>query len=156
MNGKAREDAIRERLAKLARAGRLTPDQVVADARKPTSPLHDEFEWDDSKAAQKYRLEQARGLIASVEVQIQTTSRIVTSVAYVRDPRLSGREQGYVSTVTLRDEKDVARDALRNEAARAHAYLERVRSLAVALGLEGEVEEIMERFETFRERLQAA
>lgn len=46
--------------------GELTPRDVVEDARNPTSPLHSFFEWDDSEAAEQYRLQQARGLIRSV------------------------------------------------------------------------------------------
>jgi hypothetical protein len=48
--------------------GNLTAEQVLADAKKASSPLHQEFEWDDSAAAQSYRLTQARYLIRSIEV----------------------------------------------------------------------------------------
>jgi hypothetical protein len=51
----------------------------------------------------------------------------------------------------LRDEKEIARAALLNETERAAAYLSRVRSLAVAIDLESEVDEIVERFAEFRE-----
>lgn len=43
--------------------GILKAEDVVEEARKRTSPLHDRFTWDDSEAARKYRLEQARALI---------------------------------------------------------------------------------------------
>lgn len=46
--------------------GELTPKDVVDDARHDNSPLHSYFEWDDSAAAEQYRLKQARGLIRSV------------------------------------------------------------------------------------------
>lgn len=49
--------------------GRLTPEVVVKDATKASSPLHKYFEWDDTKAAEKHRLEQARGLIRTVVVR---------------------------------------------------------------------------------------
>jgi hypothetical protein len=54
--------------------GELTPKDVVEDARNPNSPLHSFFEWDDSAAAEQYRLKQARGLIRSV-VAIYTTPK---------------------------------------------------------------------------------
>lgn len=41
----------------------LKADAVVARARDETSALHSFFEWDDSEAAEKYRLSQASGLI---------------------------------------------------------------------------------------------
>jgi hypothetical protein len=46
--------------------GELTPADVLADARHNNSPLHTYFEWDDSAAAEQYRLKQARGLIRAV------------------------------------------------------------------------------------------
>lgn len=49
--------------------GKLTPTIVVTAATDPDSPLHNRFEWDDSTAAHKYRLVQARDLIRSVKVE---------------------------------------------------------------------------------------
>lgn len=46
--------------------GELTPPNIVQAARDPTSTLHPFFEWDGRKAAQEYRLEQARRLIRAV------------------------------------------------------------------------------------------
>ena len=43
--------------------GILRPEDVVATAADPKSILHGQFEWDDGKAAQEYRLWQARHLI---------------------------------------------------------------------------------------------
>ena len=49
--------------------GRLDPKEVVDAARSPKSALHDRFEWDDTTAAEAYRLQQARGLIRSVYIE---------------------------------------------------------------------------------------
>ena len=48
----------------------LHAEDVVSAARDPISPLHGKFEWEDSKAAQQYRLWQARKLIASVTIKL--------------------------------------------------------------------------------------
>ena len=47
---------------------RLTPANVVAVARPVESPLHGGFEWDDSAAAEAYRLDQARYILRSIVV----------------------------------------------------------------------------------------
>jgi hypothetical protein len=47
---------------------RLTPELVLTEARKPDHPLHSRFEWDDSVAAERWRLEQAHRLITSLRV----------------------------------------------------------------------------------------
>lgn len=44
----------------------LTADEILADARKRTSPINSAFEWDDTVAAEKYRLRQARALVISL------------------------------------------------------------------------------------------
>ena len=48
--------------------GEITPHAVLDDARNSNSPLHRCFEWDDSKAAEAHRLDQARKLTASIIV----------------------------------------------------------------------------------------
>lgn len=46
--------------------GRVDSAGVLKDAKNNNSPLHSFFEWDEGKAAEQYRLHQARGLIQSV------------------------------------------------------------------------------------------
>ena len=46
-----------------ANGGVLQPEKVVAFAQNPDTALHDQFEWSDSEAARKYRLDQAREVI---------------------------------------------------------------------------------------------
>lgn len=46
----------------------LMPADVVRAARRPTHPLHKKFTWDDTKAAQEYRLWQAREIIAEFRI----------------------------------------------------------------------------------------
>lgn len=46
--------------------GELHPRAVVDAARDVASILHSQFDWDDTTAAQKYRLHQARTLIRVV------------------------------------------------------------------------------------------
>lgn len=51
--------------------GKLTPRVIVDVARDPDHPLHNRFEWDNSVAAEKYRLHQAGELVRSVEIKYQ-------------------------------------------------------------------------------------
>lgn len=46
-----------------ANSGILRAVDVVEAARPDTSPLHSQFDWEDSEAAHKWRLHQARNLI---------------------------------------------------------------------------------------------
>ena len=50
--------------------GVLTPLQVVEHAIEPDSPLHPYFEWDDTIAGHRFRLEQAGGLIRRCRIDV--------------------------------------------------------------------------------------
>lgn len=64
-----RRERIAAELAALAHRGRLNPRRVVDWARTHgRSVIHGCFQWDNTKAAEQYRLWQARELIVSVEV----------------------------------------------------------------------------------------
>jgi hypothetical protein len=154
---KSKRDAIAARLEKLAKlnGGRITPDAVVRDAKDIKSPLHDQFTWDDAEAAQQWRLEQARQLIRSVRVEIQTQTRTVSTVRYVRDPS-AGEQQGYVEVSKLRTERDLARDALKHELRVALAWADRAHKLAEVLDLAADIDAIKDQVMQADTRLDAA
>lgn len=57
-------DKVRSELLKIhKRDSGITPQAVVQAARSEKSPLHSHFEWDDTVAGEKFRLDQARQLI---------------------------------------------------------------------------------------------
>lgn len=51
---------------KLEASGGLTPERLVEESRPKDAPLHNEFEWDDSVAAEKYREAQAGHIIRCI------------------------------------------------------------------------------------------
>lgn len=130
--------AMKAKLEELTRkaSGNLTPSAVLAEARKKTSVLHRMFEWNDTKAAEKYRLFQARELIASVQYVYTVNEHKYSAPMYVRDPEAASRQQGYVSLPRLRTDEALAREALADAFATATAYLERAYGIAKALEFE--------------------
>lgn len=133
--------------------GVLRPEDVVREASNPAHELHGEFEWDDKHAAHAHRLDQARGLITSVRVVVETESRKLETVHYVRDPRLPTSEQGYVSFPQLRTQKELARDAIAAEFGRALGALKRARDLAAALGEDAKVDDVVRRIEELAQEI---
>lgn len=131
--------------------GKITPQTVLEDAQDPASPLHEHFEWDDTKAAQAYRIDQARELIRSVRLVITNTESVVRTVAYVRDPNRAAHDPGYVNTFRLRQSPDDARAALMAELARADAAMDRAIAVARSLGLEREINEVRAALHAVRE-----
>lgn len=122
--------------------GTLTAETVLDDARDPQSPLHAHFEWDDSKAAEAFRLDQARKLIRSVRLVITNNETQVRTVAYVRDPNKSPQAPGYISTFKLSQSPEDARAALMAELARADSAMDRAIAVARSLGLESEINQV--------------
>ena len=80
------------------RKGRLTPTEVLDEARDPSSPLHPHFEWEDSIAAESYRLIQARELILqyTIHYQVEDKGSFVIK-QYVRDVDKPQLLQGYIN-----------------------------------------------------------
>ena len=154
MNGEAKKQAIWERLRALEeKHGTLTVDAVVTEAKKKTSPLHGEFQWDDEKAAHEYRKEQARKLIQGYQFHVEVREGVIAAPAYVRDPDAENGAQGYRSTASIRTDRDRAMATLVSEVGRASAHLQRVHNIAAALDLSGELDEVMSRFEVFRSKV---
>lgn len=138
-----------------AHSGRITPDLVVAEAKKKDSPLHAYFEWDVKKAAAKYWLDQARVLIQTVRLEVTTEQLVYRVPAYVRDPEQPGDKQGYTAFSRLRSDVDLARESVVNEFARAGSALRRARDLAGALGVQERVEEVEQQVRELTEIVQA-
>lgn len=144
--------AVRTAIRALEVEGRLTPQAVVDAAKDPDSALHDRFEWDDSKAAAEFRLEQARELIRMVRVQIETDERVVSTVRYVHDPDLRAGEQGYVSVPVLLRNPESARKAVLTELTRAEAALERAEGLAEAMKVARDIAPLRRRLAKVRKK----
>jgi len=61
---------ISEEIIKIAENKGLTAENVVESARNKESPLHRFFEWNDTLAAEEWRLQQARVLIHTIKIKI--------------------------------------------------------------------------------------
>ncbi len=112
--------------------GQLKPEDVVTVAANPEHPLHDCFEWDDTMAAEQYRIDQARTLIRSVRYEIQVNETAVRAVKYVRDESAPEREARYMNVTKLTSEELIAR-TLETEVQRIRSLIERGRGIAANL-----------------------
>lgn len=146
--------AITAELQNLEQSGMITPDRVVRAARRTSSAMHHRFQWDDSRAARAYRIEQARELIRSIHFTVLFEDRPVVAPVYVRSPQAEADSQGYSSVQRqLQGNPELSRIALNNELARVLADLSRAETLALVLGLQEEVRTIRRRVESFRQEI---
>lgn len=119
---------VGEELSRIeSRDGVIDAHVVVNESRPDDAPLHPHFEWDDVKAAERWRVEQSRRLIRSVEI--------------VRDPAEPAEmcfvnvqsQGGYVSAAVVQSRPDLHEEAMRLYAERVHsavAQLAKVEALA--------------------------
>lgn len=90
--------------------GSVTVEAVLKEAQKPTHSLHSYFEWDDQRAAQKYRIVQCYSLIMASKFTCQlvdngvTTPRRIKGTAQVRRLVSAFRGEGFkMRTDALKD-----------------------------------------------------
>jgi hypothetical protein len=98
------------------RDGVVDPREVVEYAKNPQTALHSFFEWDNSVAAEKYRVQQARELIRAIVTVVDPGDTPIVTRAYVR-LSTDGQQAGYrLATDVLSDpeQREVyVRDAMR-------------------------------------------
>lgn len=105
-----------ERIRKKS-GGILHPEDVVKTARDEGNVLNKYFDWDDTTAAQKYRLFQARQLIrVSVKV-LQRSDKSTTIKAYVNLSDERHKEGSYRSTIDVMSD-ELMRERLLDQALR--------------------------------------
>lgn len=111
----------------------LTPQAVVEDARRPTSPIHDLFDWDDSTAAKKYRIWQARHLIGTVKVIYSHNPKNTPPVRGIVNIRREIDDdeamQRYVTTAQALSDPDLRAQVLASAQREIIAWRERYRRL---------------------------
>lgn len=62
------------------RDGHVTTVSFLEESRPEESPTHDMFEWDDSVAAEKYRLRQSAKILGQITYEIITEEEQVTEI----------------------------------------------------------------------------
>lgn len=124
--------------------GFLKPSDVVKAAKKKASALHQFFEWDDTAAAQKWRIRQAQELIrVTVVVNEATSEKVRAFVSLVQDRQ---RGLGYRATVDVMDSEElfaVLLEDAKNELITFTRRYERLRELAELSGVFKEVDKVV-------------
>jgi len=131
---------IAKELGRLVTDGRLLPEDVVIAAANPSNAMHDHFTWDDTEAAQKQRISEARVLIRSVRVEVTSSVGQFAVPVYLAGGEKSG---AYIQTATIRDDADASRDAILREMERVRNALDRARRISAVLGTQTDIDAII-------------
>lgn len=85
--------------------GHCEPTDVLDEARESDHPLHDRFTWDNTEAAEKWRLEEATRLIQKVKITVQVVDNGKPRNVQVRAfPNIPG--EGYVPLEVVMERPD--------------------------------------------------
>lgn len=130
---KVRESAISNELKRLAEShgGELRPQVVVDAARSADSPLHHSFEWNDSEAAENWRLQQARMLIRAVVTFEHVGKKAVPCRVFVSlTPDREENGAGYRLSTSVMSDATHREQLLADALAEMQRFREKYRRLA--------------------------
>ena len=122
-------DAIEE-----AGRGDDMPEELLRRSRPRNSQTHHLFEWSDSVAAEAYRMEQARGLIRSLEIVFEETGDRVRAFPSVQ---LGSGERNYVSMRKILSRDDLTRQLVEEAKRDADGWTRRHEALRRVAELRG-------------------
>ena len=91
------------------RNGKVVPTIVIKEAQNTSSPLHNQFEWDNSKAAHSYRLVQARTLIRKVKI-VTTDNQEPERLVHIPEKTGEGEYKPLSAIVKSKTEFELALD----------------------------------------------
>lgn len=130
--------------------GGLNPHLVVREAERKNSPLHDCFTWDDTSAAEKYRLQEARMLIGSVMVVTQQIDEPIRAFHSVKVNTNSSEDdaetRAYVSLDVALSDEEYRRQLLQQAARDLNTWRKKYGELQELYKFFSEAQRIIERY----------
>lgn len=101
----------------------VTSDDVLRDASRKDSPIHNYFDWDDSIAAKKWRIKQAGDLLrAVVMIEDDGKQKPLRAFASVIE---NGENRTYVSMVRALSDTELRRQVLEQALREIEGWQER-------------------------------
>ena len=118
-----------------------TAQDFLESARPEDSEMHKLFEWDDSKAAEKYRLIEAQNIIRAVRVTLVERDEDPLVVrAFVKDEQTAG---GYVHVVRALSDEEKKGQILAEARRDAEWFRKKYRDLEEAAGIISELDKFI-------------
>jgi hypothetical protein len=111
----------------IEKLGAPTAEEVVDAARSTASPLHPYFEWNDTVAAVKYRLEQAREIIRAIVIRTDEEEEMRAFLP-VQTQKPGGEDEPlkrYTPVQVIREKPDMAAQVLEDALAQLRGWQRR-------------------------------
>lgn len=104
---------------------RISPAEVLEKARDVNSELHKCFEWNDSIAAEKYRLQQARGILINLVYKEKESNE-----EPVRTFQITSQRNVYQPTVSFLVQEDEYQNLLKRAKSELESFKKRYHTLS--------------------------
>lgn len=90
--------------------GKVSPQDIVEASKNPSSPLHSRFEWDDTRAGERYRVWQARQMLSTITIEVgQVETKAFQNIVVEVE---EGKERGYYSIDRVLNDSDLRQRVL--------------------------------------------
>ena len=123
--------------------GKVTHQDLVDVARPKKSAIHGLFEWDDSKAAEKYRLDQARQILHNLTIVRENKEPIRAYVNIVKSTGI--KNIGHYANIQSAMENEQSREVvLANALAELQAFQRKYSELKELARLFMEIDNLIE------------
>lgn len=106
--------------------GEVTSKIFLESARDESSEMHNLFEWDDTKAAEQWRVQQASVIISSIRVNVvEEEKEPIKTRAYVQ---YEPRQSGYISVGKALSEEDKRHKVIAQARKEASWFIEKYKA----------------------------
>ena len=120
--------------------GECKPEEIVEYAKHTDTELHKCFEWDDTKAAERWRVQQARIICNSLTVVVETITHDPIAVKVIEHDKDEKVYRPIVATV--RNEDQYAQ-LLRSAKEELAAFKRRYQNIKELSAIIGQIEEVL-------------
>lgn len=130
---------------KLARDGQLNAENLIEVSKPKDAPLHDDFEWDDTKAAENWRKQQGRCMINSLLMIPEETDKEEAKEPIRAFFKVAHVDSAQYESTTILIRTQNGRDALRDQAQKElNSYRQKYRTVLEWTGAKVEIDKAIE------------
>ena len=142
---KIKSKVVIAELKKLAKkhGGQVDPVHVVEAARSAKSPLHKYFTWDNTEAARRWRILEARNLLRVVVVCTGESPEPVNVFVSLKPDRVEGGG-GYRCVTDILDDDALYAQMLKDAFEDLEYFRRKYNSLKELRGIMGEISRLLE------------
>lgn len=128
--------------------GSVTREDFLESARSEDSEMHKLFEWDDSIAAEKYRLRQATDIIHSIKVTVVEEKKEPVSMKAFVIPDYTGKaavgkKGGYINIRKAVESEDTRADLLNDARKNVQWFMGKYRAITELSGVISAMEDFL-------------